>query len=87
MIKDFASDFVEKEIKSLASDIDRNSMFSAEFVKKLFDFGFMEHFVPENMVVAVMKLGIEYALLNESLTVKEIYDNSVGNQPQDNTGQ
>jgi len=47
MIKDFASDFVEKEIKSLASDIDRNSMFSAEFVKNLFDLGFMERFVPE----------------------------------------
>lgn len=47
MVKKLASDFAEKEIRPLASEIDRNSMFPKELVKKLFDLGFMGHFVPE----------------------------------------
>lgn len=47
MIKKLVSDFAEKEIRPLASETDRNSMFPGELVKKLFDLGFMGHFVPE----------------------------------------
>jgi len=43
MIKYPASYFAEKEIKPFASDLDRNSMFPAEFVERLFDLEFMRN--------------------------------------------
>jgi len=47
MIRNLASEFAEKEIKPVAPENDRNSVFPAGLVKKLFDLGFMGHFVPE----------------------------------------
>ena len=47
LIKNLASEFAEKEIKPVASEIDRTCTFPSEIVKKLFDLGFMGHFVPE----------------------------------------
>ncbi len=47
LIKNLVSEFAEKEIKPVASEIDRNCAFPAEIVEKLFDLGFMGHFVEE----------------------------------------
>ena len=47
LIKNLASEFAEKEIRPVASEIDRNCAFPAEIVEKLFDLGFMGHFVEE----------------------------------------
>ena len=47
LIKNLASEFAEKEIRPVASEIDRNCAFPSEIVEKLFDLGFMGHFVPE----------------------------------------
>ncbi len=66
MIKDLASDFAEKEIRPLASETDRNSTFPAELVKKLFDLGFMGHFVPERYGGS----GLDY--LSYIIAVEEI---------------
>ena len=47
LIRDLASEFAEKEVRPAASEIDRNSAFPSEIVKKLFDLGFMGHFIEE----------------------------------------
>ncbi|MGI9533963.1 MAG: acyl-CoA dehydrogenase [Thermodesulfobacteriota bacterium] len=47
MIKNLASEFSEKEIKPVASENDKNSAFPTVLINKLFDLGFMGHFVPE----------------------------------------
>lgn len=47
LIKNLVSEFAEKEIRPVASEIDRNCAFPAEIVEKLFDLGFMGHFVEE----------------------------------------
>ena len=47
LIKNLASEFAEKEIKPVASEIDRTCTFPSGIVEKLFDLGFMGHFVPE----------------------------------------
>lgn len=47
LIKNLASEFAEKEIRPVASEIDRNCAFPAEIVEKLFDLGFMGHFIEE----------------------------------------
>ena len=47
LIKNLASEFAEKEIKPVASEIDRNCAFPSGIVEKLFDLGFMGHFVEE----------------------------------------
>ena len=47
LIKNLASEFAEKEIKPVASEIDKTSAFPSEIVEKLFDLGFMGHFVEE----------------------------------------
>ena len=47
MIRRLISDFSETEIKPVASEIDKKSAFPSETVKKLFELGFMGHFIPE----------------------------------------
>ncbi len=47
LIKNLVSEFAEKEIRPVASEIDRNCAFPAEIVEKLFDLGFMGHFIEE----------------------------------------
>ncbi len=47
LIKNLASEFAEKEIKPAASEIDKTSTFPSEIVEKLFDLGFMGHFIEE----------------------------------------
>ena len=47
MIKNLASDFAEKEIKPVAAENDKNSSFPSGVVEKLFELGFMGHYVPE----------------------------------------
>ena len=47
LIKNLVSEFAEKEIKPAASEIDKTSTFPSEIVEKLFDLGFMGHFIEE----------------------------------------
>ncbi|MXZ13780.1 MAG: acyl-CoA dehydrogenase [Candidatus Dadabacteria bacterium] len=47
LIKNLVSEFAEKEIKPVASEIDKTSTFPSEIVEKLFDLGFMGHFIEE----------------------------------------
>ena len=47
LIKNLASEFAEKEIRPAASRIDETRAFPAEIVGKLFDLGFMGHFIGE----------------------------------------
>ena len=47
MIRNLASEFSENEIKPVAAENDRNSSFPSDLVDKLFELGFMGHFVPE----------------------------------------
>ena len=47
LIKNLVSEFAEKEIKPVASEIDKTSAFPWEIVEKLFDLGFMGHFIEE----------------------------------------
>ena len=47
LIKNLASEFAEKEIRPAASEIDKTSAFPWEIVEKLFDLGFMGHFIEE----------------------------------------
>ena len=46
-MKNLVSEFARKEIEPLASRLDRDCAFPGEIVSKLFDLGFMGHFVPE----------------------------------------
>lgn len=66
MVRNLASEFSEREIRPLASEIDRNSVFPAEIVAKLFDLGFMGHFVPERYGGS----GLDY--LSYATVVEEI---------------
>ena len=47
LVKNLVSEFARKEIEPLASRLDRDCAFPGEIVSKLFDLGFMGHFVPE----------------------------------------
>ncbi|MYB26604.1 MAG: acyl-CoA dehydrogenase [Candidatus Dadabacteria bacterium] len=47
LIKNLVSEFAEKEIRPVASEIDKTSTFPSEIVEKLFDLGFMGHFIEE----------------------------------------
>ena len=47
LIKNLASEFAEKEIRPVASEIDRDCAFPSEIVEKLFGLGFMGHFIEE----------------------------------------
>ena len=47
LVKNLVSEFARKEIEPLASQLDRNCAFPGGIVSKLFDLGFMGHFVPE----------------------------------------
>ena len=47
LVKNLVSEFARKEIKPLASRLDRDCAFPGEIVSKLFDLGFTGHFVPE----------------------------------------
>ena len=66
LIKNLASEFSEKEIKPVASEIDKNSAFPTELVRRLFDLGFMGHFVPEQYGGS----GLDY--LSYVIVVEEI---------------
>lgn len=66
LVKDLVSEFARKEIAPVASELDRNSTFPKEIVAKLFDLGFMGHFVPERYGGS----GLDY--LSYVMAVEEI---------------
>lgn len=66
LIKNLASEFAEKEIKPVASEIDKTSAFPSEIVEKLFDLGFMGHFIEERYGGS----GLDY--LSYVIAVEEI---------------
>ena len=66
LVKNLVSEFARKEIEPLASQLDRNCAFPGEIVSKLFDLGFMGHFVPERYGGS----GLDY--LSYVMAVEEI---------------
>lgn len=66
LIKNLVLEFAEKEVKPLASEIDKTSAFPAEIVEKLFNLGFMGHFIEERYGGS----GLDY--LSYVMAVEEI---------------
>ncbi len=66
LIKNLALEFAEKEIKPVASEIDKTSAFPWEIVEKLFNLGFMGHFIEERYGGS----GLDY--LSYVMAVEEI---------------
>ena len=66
LVKNLVSEFARKEIEPLASRLDRDCAFPGEIVSKLFDLGFMGHFVPERYGGS----GLDY--LSYVMAVEEI---------------
>ena len=99
LIKNLVLEFAEKEVKPLASEIDRTSAFPAEIVEKLFDLGFMGHFIEEryggsgldclSYVIAIEELSRACAstgtivMAHNSLACAPIIDFGTGEQKEE----
>lgn len=66
LIRNLASEFAEKEIRPVASEIDKTSAFPSEIVEKLFELGFMGHFIEERYG------GSDLDCLSYAIAIEEI---------------
>jgi butyryl-CoA dehydrogenase len=67
MMKEMASAFAEKEVKPLASRMDREGAYPSELIRRLGEMGFMGMFVPEEFGGAGMDL-LSYAIAMEEIS-------------------
>lgn len=66
LIRNLASEFAEKEIRPVASEIDKTSAFPSGIVEKLFELGFMGHFIEERYG------GSDLDCLSYAIAIEEI---------------
>jgi len=98
MIMKLATDFSDKEIRPVASELDRNSQYPAEIIHKLSKLGFLGHYIPQkyggsgldflSYIIAIEKISNACAstativMVHNSLACSPI--NDFGNEEQKN---